>query len=248
MKCSNTETRPLVPMNVAEEEVQEIICHIDRAAQERASCSHLRSEPRIPFRRNGVVLSLTHPGQSESVFLVCTRNISRGGIGVLLGAFVHPGTRCEVELPSLDGLKRSAFGIVQWCRLVRGIIHEVGIRFEQGLEVEQFINIATLRMKRSPQGQPVDSSGRELRQNIRKLTMEFDRLIRYPRLTRGLMICQEVRENADELNWQDLSEAALKAIEALTRTGSIARSKELLRNVQKISLSGQSVKPLTRTT
>lgn len=228
--------RPVVPMNVADREVETLIDRLDRA-ERRQKAVQTRAEPRVPFRRGGVVLSLEHPGQTSTLISVWTRNISRSGVGMLLGAFVHPGTRCEIELPRDDGGKQAVFGVVQWCRLIQGIVHELGIKFEEELDLEQFINIAVLREYRYEE--PVAAAAMapaDVTNTVQALLKEVDELIQLPRLSRALAVCDKLHECGEELGREELSKAAWNALTSLRATNSIARSEPALRKLRHVEL------------
>jgi hypothetical protein len=102
-----------------------------------------RSETRLPFNMaRKIVASIEEHNGSCHVYLVVTRNISRRGAGVLHGKFLHRETRIILRLPRLDGTAALVHGRVRQCRYVRGRIHEIGIEFDQPVELEQFITSA----------------------------------------------------------------------------------------------------------
>jgi hypothetical protein len=228
--------RPVVPMNVADREVEKLIDRLDRA-ERRHKAVQTRAERRIPFRCGGVVLSLDHPGLSNTLISVWTRNISRSGVGVLLGAFVHPGTQCDIELPRADGGKQTVFGIVQWCRLIQGIVHELGIKFEEELDLEQFVNIAVLREHQFEE--PLAAAAivpEDLNSTVRLLLQEVEELIQLPRLSRALAVCEKLQECGEDLGREELSKAAWNALTSLRATNSVARSEPALRKLRRVEL------------
>jgi hypothetical protein len=224
---------PMASIAMDHREIERVMDRLDRAEgidlQGRA---HLR----IPYRRQGVKLSLEHPGHSHSVFSVWTRNLSKGGVSVLLGTFVHPGSRCEVQLPCVDGQVQPLLGVVRWSRLIEGVIHESGIEFEDELKLELFINVATLQehQRGAEMAAPV-SDRADLLRSARELMSEIDDLVELPRLNRGREICKRLQQIGSELGWQELCEAAESAIKSLKLSGSIARSEPLLRKVQALA-------------
>lgn len=99
---------------------------------------------RWPFRRASVTLHLTYPGMATAEICVACRNLSRQGLAVLHRAFVHPGTRCTVWLPHPDGRQRAVTGQVVWCLHRTSMIHEVGIAFDQPIDVHEFVPLDPL--------------------------------------------------------------------------------------------------------
>jgi twitching motility two-component system response regulator PilH len=94
---------------------------------------------RWPFRRASIAVRLVHPGGACSTLAVACRNISRGGMGVLHNAYMHPGTRVTVTLPHPGRGALSVDGWVARCHHRSGIIHEVGIAFAEPLDVRDLL-------------------------------------------------------------------------------------------------------------
>ncbi|HZW10814.1 MAG TPA: PilZ domain-containing protein [Phycisphaerales bacterium] len=100
-----------------------------------------RTHARWPFRHGSIRLTLEHPGGSLADVLVACRNLSRGGAGVLHGAYVHVGTRCTVHLPQDDGKVAAHSGTVVRCIHVSGRVHELGICFSRPIELAHFVEL-----------------------------------------------------------------------------------------------------------
>jgi CheY-like chemotaxis protein len=99
----------------------------------------LRDNDRLPYRSQaGLVLKLYHPGGSVIDYLVRPRNISRHGLGFLHGSYLHVDSRCQVNLRTKSGELLSMSGRVCRCRHVQGRVHEVGMRFDQPVDVSLF--------------------------------------------------------------------------------------------------------------
>lgn len=111
------------------------------AATEQGDNHPRRDFVRWPFRNTGIPLTLSHPGGSQTTFVVACRNLSSGGIGLLHSAYVHCGTACIVLLPRADGTTSTVQGTVVRCTHLTGTIHEVGIRFESPIDPKQFVQL-----------------------------------------------------------------------------------------------------------
>lgn len=94
---------------------------------------------RWPFRRETIELRLRHPGGSASSLRVACRNLSRAGMSVLHSAFVHPGTACTVTIPRAAPGGLAVAGRVARCAHRAGLVHEIGVRFDDEIDVRQFI-------------------------------------------------------------------------------------------------------------
>lgn len=98
-----------------------------------------RKHPRWEYRALDIAIRVTHPGGGQSRLLVCSRNLSAGGISFLNGGYLHPGSECMVALMSRDGTAMTLTGVVRFCRFVRGSCHEAGIQFDQEIDPEAFL-------------------------------------------------------------------------------------------------------------
>jgi len=94
-----------------------------------------RQAPRYRYRIKALVVHMQQPGFSSPVpFLVPGRNISCEGLSFLHGGFVHPGTRCLVQLITSYGTWTNAGGTVVRCQLIEGNVHEVGVRLDREID------------------------------------------------------------------------------------------------------------------
>lgn len=94
---------------------------------------------RWPFRKETVQLRVKHPGGSVSTLKVACRNLSRAGISVLHSAFLHPGAACKVRIPHPSLGAVAVEGRVVRCTHRAGLVHEVGLRFDEEIDVRQFM-------------------------------------------------------------------------------------------------------------
>ena len=112
---------------------------IDRQALSDISRER-REEPRVPFRlsvRLGVLLENELKGRRT--YSLAPRNISCNGMSLLHGKFVYGGTNCVIGLQALDGQVVPTRGKVIWCRLISGRVHELGVRFDEPVDVGEFV-------------------------------------------------------------------------------------------------------------
>lgn len=107
-----------------------------------------RRSVRYSYRVHGLNLEISQVGAGWIQYEVPSRNLSREGASILLGHFVYPGSVCRVHLVSLDQQRRSVMGKIVRCRYIEGsgTLHEVGIQFDNPINVDQFNpNAARLR-------------------------------------------------------------------------------------------------------
>jgi CheY-like chemotaxis protein len=94
---------------------------------------------RWPFRRTSVQMRLTHPTGAVSTIQVACRNISRGGLSALHNTYLHPGTRCRMLLPHPQAGQKAVDGLLVRCIHRSGVIHELGISFQEPIDVREFV-------------------------------------------------------------------------------------------------------------
>jgi len=94
-----------------------------------------RQAQRYRYRVKALVIHMQQPGFPTPVpFLVPGRNISSAGLSFLHGGFVHPGTRCLVQLITSSGVWTNVGGTAMRCQLIEGNVHEVGVRLDKEID------------------------------------------------------------------------------------------------------------------
>ncbi|MFM9958556.1 MAG: PilZ domain-containing protein [Phycisphaerales bacterium] len=128
----NTSNRPIL----SDAERVRILDDLDQSDARKGS--NRRKWPRLEYRLRGVPVKIEYPDGSSAKVLVPTRNISCGGVSVLLTSFLHIGTKITVGLPDLKGSHRACAGKVAFCRFIAGRIHEIGVCFTEVIELNDF--------------------------------------------------------------------------------------------------------------
>lgn len=108
-------------------------------APEGASENPKRDFVRWPFREVSIPVQFCHPGGVNSWVTVACRNISRAGIAILHSAYVHTGTKCRLILPHPTKIEVAMDGWVTRCCHRAGVVHEIGVRFDQHLDVQEIL-------------------------------------------------------------------------------------------------------------
>lgn len=112
---------------------KQLLGRLDRGAEkDPGRCK--RQHARLEYRAMDIAVSVTHPGGSRSRLLVCSRNLSAGGIGFIHGGYLHPGTECSMILMRRNGTPLALVGTVRHCRHLQGSIHEIGIQFANEID------------------------------------------------------------------------------------------------------------------
>jgi CheY-like chemotaxis protein len=99
-----------------------------------------RNTPRFGFRGSNVVLEFKREPDEVTRYRAVGRNLSRGGISVLLGHFVYPRSACELTLTGPYGHTENVPGRTIRCRYLvgSGSLYEIGIQFDRGVDVGIF--------------------------------------------------------------------------------------------------------------
>ncbi|MCC7388504.1 MAG: response regulator [Phycisphaerales bacterium] len=106
---------------------------------DRPEAAHPRREfSRWKFRALSVEMLLRHASGTDLAMRVATRNLSCGGASVLHNAYVHLDTPCTLVLPKRGNLTAPVEGRVVRCEHRQGIVHELGVRFNQTIRMRDF--------------------------------------------------------------------------------------------------------------
>lgn len=223
--------KPVVGLQIDDDVIRHILDKLDKLPDGEP---FERQHARYQYRRRGVEVQVEHIGGTESRLRVWTRNLSPGGISLLHGSFIHPGSRCTIALNQRNGEAQEVTGIVRWCRLLSGIVHEIGVQFEEEIPMELFVNVAMLRDEADTAAVEAKrlANRSALIEAADKLMLEIDHLIEPPNLNRAKELCRRMQQIASQLEFAELELAARMAWESLHIGGSVARSEPLLRKVQ----------------
>lgn len=104
-----------------------------------------RAFMRWPFHKSGLRAELRQPSGSMSDLYYACRNISGTGISLLHNSFVYTGTKATVHLPLLVGGTVAVPGGVMRCRHVKGLIHEIGIKFNAQINIRDFVSVESIK-------------------------------------------------------------------------------------------------------
>lgn len=116
-------------LNLQEKSLDSLLDVLDAAE----GGSQRRKHTRWSFRHKSVELKLVQSIGSTSI-KVASRNLSREGISVLHNCFLHTGTPCIVMLPHPTREPLPVKGKIARCVHRTGVIHEIGIRFDDPID------------------------------------------------------------------------------------------------------------------
>lgn len=122
-------------------ETQRILDQLDAAQENNESNkgANLRRSPRFSYRVQSLLIALKADNQIIKQAVPC-RNLSREGLGFLLGRYVYPGTPVSARLVSEFNYATTASGRVVRCRYVPGTagVYEVGLAFDRPIDIAMF--------------------------------------------------------------------------------------------------------------
>ncbi|MCA9298082.1 MAG: PilZ domain-containing protein [Phycisphaerales bacterium] len=105
------------------------------AERHRTAMEHdRRASSRHHFRSGQSVRVRFHRSSGTCAADAIVRDVSNDGLGLWIGAFIHPGTRCSIEFDLDETVAGSVVeirGDVAWCAHFSYSVHEAGIRIDE---------------------------------------------------------------------------------------------------------------------
>jgi CheY-like chemotaxis protein len=123
-------------VRLSESERSEVLRRLESNTDLQAQAK--RRDARHEYRGHNVHLDLHTDGGRVARFLTFSRDLSASGLSLIHGGFVYPGTICQVTLTTLEGDTETIEGVVKRCDYVKGMLHELGIRFDRRIDPKQF--------------------------------------------------------------------------------------------------------------
>ncbi len=99
-----------------------------------------RRYQRISYRKLAqLAIAVQQPNGEWAKYVVRSRDLSPSGIGFIHGTYIHPGSECRVILKDCHGQVACLNGVIKCCRLVEGIAHNVGVQFNEEINIASFV-------------------------------------------------------------------------------------------------------------
>lgn len=125
-------------VNLEQRALEELLDELDDRSG-ASDASKRRHFVRWPFRQTSIRMHVTQAlGMSSDLEVAC-RNLSCGGASVLHSSYLHLGSKVRLMLPSPAGVESAIEGTVCRCQHVRGVIHEIGIKFARRIEARDYL-------------------------------------------------------------------------------------------------------------
>lgn len=122
-------------LRLSPRQIDELLARLDAGTGQAVD----REYARFPFRRDAVPVRVEQPGGRAAVMHVVCRNISRTGLSFLHCAYVHADQRCAIGLVTLDRQAVRLPGTIVRCTHRFDSVHEVGVRFDEPVDVRRFL-------------------------------------------------------------------------------------------------------------
>jgi len=114
---------------------------LDTLDRQCGGAEGMRTHVRRRFRKRTLALRVQHGAGSSSTLRVVCRNISSTGLSVLHNSYLHPGARCATVLRHRERGPTVVFGRIVRCQHRGGVIHELGVKFDEPLEVTAYVTL-----------------------------------------------------------------------------------------------------------
>ncbi len=138
-KPTAVETRPNT-VGLKQDALTQLLDQVDKGSGKGPNAA--REFVRWGFRRESILVTLHQPGGGNPIPLkMACRNISCGGMSVLHSAYTHIGTRAVVLLTHPDKEPLSIEGSVVRCTHLKGVVHEIGIKFAQKVQAREYVSV-----------------------------------------------------------------------------------------------------------
>lgn len=135
MERKTTANRTIRTVRLDDEAVTDIFDKLDANDAADTNASGNRKATRYRYRMKSVVIHMQQPGAGTPIqYSVPTRDLSAIGLSFLHGGFVHPGTKCLVQLITSHGTWSNTLGKVADSVLVEGATHLVWLEFNTPID------------------------------------------------------------------------------------------------------------------
>lgn len=103
-----------------------------------------RKFKRRSYRIACLAVDLIAPGGATTAVTMVCRNLSSGGLAALHNSFLHPGTHVHVTLKHVSRGPTVLAAKVTHSQHLKGVVHQVGIKFDQPIKPSDYIKLDQL--------------------------------------------------------------------------------------------------------
>lgn len=134
--ASEFEPRPVDKLKMTGEQRRNVLRVLNERGKQGKDAGLRKSARRAhQWHEAPLLYVLNEEGQPGLPQSVIGRDVSEGGVALVLGEAVEVGCRCVVTLTLGTGIKTDKPGTVRRCSPVAGRIHEIGVCFDEPLDM-----------------------------------------------------------------------------------------------------------------
>lgn len=137
----NQSDLPIHTLRLSERDKTKLLWAIEEANSQ--NYEEDQRQLRVACTNNEAVLTLKPAGGGETRLSMLARNLSRWGAALVHGRYVHPDSRCELAVQDKSGTWHSVAGVVRHARHIQGTIHELGIMFDEPIDLSEFCRLSS---------------------------------------------------------------------------------------------------------
>lgn len=132
--------QPIETLRISDRDKAKLLWAVEESSTQTVDTSQRRL--RVASNSNDAVLTIVGDSGGKTRFAVIARDLSRWGVSVLHGRYIYPGTRCEVDLRGMDNTWQTRVGEIRHIRHIQGMIHNVGIHFDEPIDLTDFATLS----------------------------------------------------------------------------------------------------------
>lgn len=137
---TNRSELPIQTLHLSDRDKAKLLWAIDQANCQEVLTDNRRL--RVSCTNNEAVLALKSDGGGETKLTMLARNLGRWGAALVHGRYIHPESRCELSLQTSNGMRQSMLGTVRHVRHIQGTIHELGVTFDDPIDLSEFVSLS----------------------------------------------------------------------------------------------------------
>ena len=129
----------LDPKRANREKIDELLDRIDQLVG--GESTEANGETWYRYRVYPLTVQVTEPGGTTRSLQVIGRNLAPSGMNFVYNGFLHQGTKCEVQLTTIENAWQTVTGQVHRCRLISDQLHDVGVKFVEAVDPARFVPV-----------------------------------------------------------------------------------------------------------
>jgi len=129
-------------LQLSEEQWAQLAAILDASDPENEGGQRLHK--RVSYRKlSQIAVAIQQPDKQWAKYIVRSRDLSEGGIGFVHGSFLHAGSLCRVILKDQEGQVVCIEGTVRGCDFLQGRAHNIGVQFNEEINLSRFVQPQT---------------------------------------------------------------------------------------------------------